>query len=177
MNAHATLTGMPTDRSLAQVLAALAPHDGKALVFDCGDGRQVQAGYHVTEVKAGSFVTLDCGGNPDAWQETILQVEDIPPKDGETSMRVGKFRRILGQVDAKVRLNADARLTFEVSRPGEAMRVYDVADVRFTEDSAIVRLGERSAICKPRHRAALAIEAGASACCTPGSANVASACC
>ncbi len=99
------------------------------------------------------------------------------PKDGETFMRVGKFRRILGQVDAKVRLNADARLTFKVSRPGEAMRVYDVADLRFTEDSAIVRLGERSAICKPRHRAALAIEAGASACCTPGSANVASACC
>ena len=40
--------------------------------------RTIQQGYHVTEVKAGSFVTLDCGGNPDQWHETILQVEDLP---------------------------------------------------------------------------------------------------
>lgn len=65
------------DTSLATVLTALAPHEDKSLVIDYGDGREVQAGYHVTEVKAGSFVTLDCGNNPDAWQETILQVEDI----------------------------------------------------------------------------------------------------
>jgi hypothetical protein len=177
MNAHASLTPAQADTSLAMVLRALAPHDGKALVLDYGDGRQVQAGYHVTEVKAGSFVTLDCGGNPDAWQETILQVEDIPPREGETFMRVGKFRRILGQVDAKVRLNADARLTLEVSKPGEAMRVYDVADLAFTEDSAIVHLGERAAICKPRHRAAMASPSGASACCSPGTGTAASACC
>ncbi|MEQ1771198.1 MAG: DUF6428 family protein [Devosia sp.] len=177
MNAYASITTASADTSLAKVLTALAPHDDKALVLDYGDGRLVQAGYHVTEVKAGSFVTLDCGGNPDAWQETILQVEDIPAKDGETFMRAGKFRRILGQVSAKVRLNADARLTLEVSRAGEAMRVYDVADVSITEDSAIVRLGERPAICKPRHRAAPSAASEASVCCAPSTAKASSGCC
>jgi len=179
MNAHASISAAPADSSLAKVLAVLAPHDEKALVLEYGDGRQVQAGYHVTEVKAGSFVTLDCGGNPDAWQETILQVEDIPARDGGTFMKVGKFRRILGQVDAKVRLNADARLTLEVSQPGEAMRIFDVTDVAFTEDSAIVRLGKRPATCKPRHRAvAAAAEAEAAACCSSGAAeSAASGCC
>lgn len=161
------------DTSLATLLAALAPHDDKPLVIAYGDGREVQAGYHVTEVKAGSFVTLDCGNNPDAWQETILQVEDIPASEGKTYMQVGKFRSILAAVDRKVRLNADARLSFEVSRPDEAMRVYDVAAVDIEEDRAVVRLGERPAICKPRHRAA---RVGANACCSPASAST-GACC
>lgn len=162
------------DTSLANVLAALAPHDDKALVIDYGDGREVRAGYHVTEVKAGSFVTLDCGNNPDAWQETILQVEDIPAAEGRSFMRVGKFRSILAAVDRKVRLNPDARLTLEVSRPDEAMRVYDVAAIDIGEDKAVIRLGERSAICKPRHRAA---QAPGYACCSPATAATGDACC
>jgi hypothetical protein len=171
---HAVAKPPVADTSLATVLAALAPHEDKALVIDYGDGREVQAGYHVTEVKAGSFVTLDCGNNPDAWQETILQVEDIPAAEGKSFMRVGKFRSILAAVDRKVRLNADARLTLEVSRPDEAMRVYDVATVDIGEDRAVIRLGERPAICKPRHRAA---QGQADACCSPAAASAASACC
>jgi hypothetical protein len=174
MNVHASPL-VSADTSLSAVLLALAPHDEKSLVLDYGDGRRVRAGYHVTEVKAGSFVTLDCGGNPDAWQETILQVEDIPAEEGRSFMKVGKFRSILAQVGRKVRLNADARLTLEVSRPDEAMRVYDVAGIDFEDDRAVVRLGERAAICKPRHRAT---QAAAGACCSPSAATSgATACC
>ena len=170
----ALLKPLVADTTLAAVLSALAPHEAKALVIDYGDGREVQAGYHVTEVKAGTFVTLDCGNNPDKWQETILQVEDIPAAEGKTFMQVGKFRSILAAVDRKVRLNADARLTLEVSRPDEAMRVYDVAALDIDDDRAVIRLGERPAICKPRHRAA---QAEASACCSPSSSGRGSSCC
>lgn len=113
------------DTSLGQVLAMLAGHDGRPLVIDYA-GRRIQPGYHVTEVKAGAFVTLDCGGQPDAWQETVLQVEDIPAKPDQSYMSVGKFRGILAQVDRKLRLDLQARLTFEVSRAGEAMQVFDL---------------------------------------------------
>ena len=99
MTVHAS--PLHADTSLAALLELLAPHEEKALVFDYG-GRRVQPGYHVTEVKAGSFVTLACGGNPDAWQETILQVEDIPAREGQSFLRAGKFRAILAQVDRKV---------------------------------------------------------------------------
>jgi hypothetical protein len=149
--------------SLGGTLALLAPHDEKALVI-LYDGRTIQSGYHVTEVKAGSFVTLDCGGNPDAWQETILQVEDIPGEPGQAFMTVAKFRSILKQVDRKVRLDYDARLTLEVGRPATAMQVFDVEGVTLDGDTAILRLGARPAICKPRHRAEAAT---ATACCSP----------
>ena len=158
------------DMSLAQVLEALGGQADKTLVLEYDRG-QVQAGYHVTEVKAGSFVALDCGGNPDAWQETVLQIEDIPLEGGSSAMSVGKFRSILAQVDKKVRLNAAARLPFEVGVPGLPMQIFDVADIATDGADVVIRLGARGAICKPRHRAE------AQACCSPAGATSSKACC
>lgn len=164
MNVHASplKTDFQDDASLGAFLDTLEAHGDKALVLAYGEGWQVQAGYHITEVKAGSFVTLDCGGNPDAWRETVLQVEDIPPTESSAPMTVAKLRSILGKVGSRVQLDREARLTWEVSKPGDPMQVYDVAGVEIESDRAIVRLSPRSAICKPRHRAQ---QAGASACC------------
>ena len=172
MNAHATIPYREVESTLAAVLARLDGHDEKPLLIEY-DGRTVQAGYHVTEVKAGSFVTLDCGGNPDAWQETVLQVEDVPARGDRPMMTAGKFRSILAQVDRKVRLDHDARLTIEIGQPGEAMKVFDIADLAIHDDAAMLTLGVRAAICKPRHRAQQA-EAAAS-CCSPS--PEASSCC
>jgi hypothetical protein len=77
-------------------------------------------------------------------------------------MTVAKFRSILGKVGSRVQLDTDARLTWEVSRPGEPMQVYDGAGIEIEKDRTIVRLSPRSAICKPRHRAQ---QTRASACC------------
>lgn len=110
MNAPATPNAIEFNggASLDAILTALEPHAERALVIDYG-GRTIQPGYHVTEVKAGSFVTLDCGGNPDAWRETILQVEDLGPEGEHGFMMVGKFRGILGKVADRVTLDPDAR--------------------------------------------------------------------
>lgn len=148
------------DASLAALLGALAAHGDKALVIEYG-GRAVRPGYHITEVKAGSFVTLDCGGNPDAWQETVLQVEDLPAEEGRAPMGVAKFRAILGKVAEKVALAPEGRLTVEVGPPDEPMQVYDVGSLSVAAGEARLKLMARAAICKPRHRAAMA-----SACCT-----------
>jgi hypothetical protein len=163
MNALATLPYVEVEASLAAVLARIEGQDEKPLVIEYDD-RTVQPGYHVTEVKAGSFVTLDCGSSPDAWQETILQVEDIPATENRPMMTAGKFRKILAQVDRKVRLNHDARLTIEIGQPGEAMRVFDVARVDVLDDRVHLALGIRAAICKPRHRAQ---QPASDTCCSP----------
>lgn len=169
MNPEASvLLPVAFDMSLGQLLEALAGQEDKSLVLEY-DGRPVQDGYHVTEVKAGSFVTLDCGGNPDAWQETVLQIEDIPLQPGGSRMSVGKFRSILAQVDRKVRLNDEARLTFEVGVPGVPMQVFDVAAIEIEGAAMVVQLGARGAICKPRHRVA-------ASCCSPAG-TTSKACC
>lgn len=164
MNVHASplKTDFHGDASLGTFLDALEAHAEKVLVLAYDDGQRVQPGYHVTEVKAGSFVTLDCGGNPDAWQETVLQVEDIPAIEGSVPMTVAKLRTILAKVGSRVSLDHGARLTLEVSRPGEPMKVYDVGGLDIESDRVIAHLAPRPAICKPRHRAQ---HAGAASCC------------
>lgn len=151
-NTSAFVVGFGGDASLRTLAAALAPLRDKELVLDYG-GHLIRPGYHVTEVKAGSFVTLDCGGNPDAWQETILQVEDLGPEGVEDYLSVGKFLEILDQVGKKVVLDASARLTFEVSRPDAAMQVFDVNTLSVEQSRVVLSLVARPAICKPRHRA------------------------
>lgn len=171
MNALATLPYREVESSLGAVLSKLDGHADKTLAIVYGD-REVQAGYHITEIKAGSFQTLDCGGNPDSWTETILQVEDIAQEGAKAQMTAGKFASILAQVDRRVRLNHDARLTIEIGKPGEPMAVYDMADVRIEADRATLVLGIRAAICKPRHRAA---QVEATSCCSSSGTKV--SCC
>lgn len=161
-----------SDGSLSGILAALEPHVDKSLFIEYG-GRTIQSGYHVTEVKAGSFVTIDCGGNPDQWHETILQVEDLPSEGGRDFMKVSKFRGILAQVANRIELDADARLTFEVGKPDTPMQVFDVGTLAIESDRIVLALAARPAICKPRHRAAK--EAAAVSCCGPAAKS--SACC
>ncbi|RCW86108.1 DUF6428 family protein [Phyllobacterium bourgognense] len=158
--------------TLSAMLAAMEPHADKSLVIEYG-GRTIQSGYHVTEVKAGSFVTLDCGGNPDQWHETILQVEDLPSESGRDFMKVSKFRGILTQVANQIELDAGARLTFEVGTPDTPMQVFDVSALAIESHRIVLALVARLAICKPRHRAAK--EAVAVSCC--GSAAKSAGCC
>ncbi|WP_338664371.1 DUF6428 family protein [Pararoseomonas sp. SCSIO 73927] len=158
--------GFQADASLGAVLDALRPHAERRLAIRY-DGQQTGPGYHVTEVKAGSFVTLDCGGNPDAWQETILQVEDLPATaEKPDHMEVAKFLSILEKVTARVALRAESRLTFEIGPPGRPMQVFDVEAVRIEAAGAVIELAPRPAICKPRHRAEGEAKASAS-CCKP----------
>ncbi|OCJ06650.1 hypothetical protein A6U85_06865 [Agrobacterium sp. 13-626] len=154
------------DASLGALLAALEPYAGKALVIDYG-GQTIRPGYHVTEVKAGSFVTLDCGGNPDAWRETILQIEEIAQEGEGDYLSVDKFRGILDQVAQRIELDAGARLTLEVGPPDVAMQIFDVGRLRIEADRVILRLVARSAICKPRHR----VRQETAACCGPRAAG------
>lgn len=160
--------GFQGDASLGVLLDALQPHGSRRLVIRY-DGQLIQPGYHVTEAKAGSFVTLDCGGNPDAWQETILQVEDLPASAEQPEhLEVGKFLAILEKVASRISLQPRSRLTFEVGPPGRPMQIFDVEAVRIEATNVVIELGPRPAICKPRHRAKReAVKA--TSCCKPSS--------
>lgn len=159
------------DASLHALLSALEPYHERPLVIEYA-GRTIQPGYHVTEVKAGSFVTLDCGGNPDSWHESVLQVEDLPSEQGRDFMTVEKFSSILSLVGKKVELRADARLTFEVGLPDMPMQIFDASTLILEAERLVLNLVARPAICKPRHRAA---QAAATSCC--GSSSASSTCC
>jgi len=164
--------------STADLLAQLAPHGAKALVF-AYDGHDVQAGYHVTEVKAGRFASIDCGAMPETWHETVIQLWDIPAEPGRAPMTVGKFLAIMRKVAEQVPFDDDAKLTFEVSDGTRAMQIFAPEAIERTGDTVRVTLGPRPASCKPRDRLWLEQEAAqkTSAGCGCAPAQGSAACC
>ena len=160
-------TSFAGEISAARLLAELAAHRDKTLIFRY-EGRDVLPGYHVTEVKTGVFQALDCGANHESWRETFIQLWDIPQEDDRRFMPASKFLAIIGKVTERVPLDAEAKLTFEVSDGQRAMALYRALAIATEGDVIRVELSPRPASCKPRDRW---LETQASqACCAPARA-------
>jgi hypothetical protein len=135
--------------TLAELRAVLFPHAGLPLVFEYG-GRAVQPGYHVTEVKSGSFSALDCGANPESWREAFIQLWDV--NEDRAHMPTGKFLSIIGKVLDEVDIDQDTRLTFEVSDGVRPIELHRALAVEPGDNAVRVVLGNQPASCKPRDR-------------------------
>jgi hypothetical protein len=149
--ATATLATWPAEASTRMLLDALPDHRDKMLVF-IYDGRTIQSGYHVTEIKSGRFDALDCGANPESWTETFIQLWDVPAEADRTFMPVWKFLAIMKIVADEVPFDPESKLTFEVSDPSSAMRLFGVSDLAIDDETVRVSLKRRPASCKPRDR-------------------------
>jgi hypothetical protein len=137
--------------SAPALLEGLAEHADKTLVFRY-EGADVQAGYHVTEVKSGRFQALDCGAQYESWHETFIQLWDIPQENERRYMPVSKFLAIINKVASVVPIEPQAKVTFEVSNGIKAMSLYRASSITIGDDVVRVELTQRLASCKPRDR-------------------------
>lgn len=150
MNMIDKTVSVDADITLAHLLDRIAEAPDLPLVFSY-DGRQINLGYHVTEVKAGQFSALDCGANPEAWSEIFVQLWDV--EEGErTHMTAGRFSAIVRKVSEHVQLDASAKLTFEVSDGIRPMQLFCAERPLMQDDFLTVPLVPRAASCKPRDR-------------------------
>lgn len=163
----------PTDVTIGGLLGVLAAHKDKPLVFFY-DGRPVQPGYHVTEVKAGQFAALDCGANPESWTEIFVQLWDV--NEDRAHMPAGKFCAIIRKVTEHVALDDSAKLTFEVSDGVRPMQLHRAALPQTVGGEVHVELSPRPASCKPRDRW-LEERKQPSACCSPSTTRSKEPCC
>ena len=133
-------------------LDALRPHADRDLVFEY-DGQRIRPGYHVTEVKAASYQTLDCGGNPESWTEVVLQLWDVDAKDdGRPTMSVGKFLSIYDKSAAHLPLDPLSPLVLECGPRDAAAARYTADEVRPDDHAVVVALEPTPASCKPQDR-------------------------
>ncbi len=142
------------------------------LLFDLGDGKRVPAGYHVTEVKAVDYQTVDCGGVTNHWRETVIQLASGGP-DEQTYMNAGKFLNIYGKVAPKVPLQASSELMFEYGNKNAPAVHYHVASVALEPEGVVIYLDWQGVRCKAKDRktaelAELTVLEGTAASCAPG---------
>ena len=144
-------TSAPDDITIGEMLDELRRHPAKPLVFSYA-GRSIRPGYHVTEVKAGQFASLDCGANPESWSEVFVQLLDVDD-GGRTQMPAGRFAAIIRKVGERVPFDPDARLTFEISDGIEPMQLHRASLPVALDGEIRVLLSPRPATCKPRELA------------------------
>src|SRR5947207_15020044 len=80
-----------------EFIAELRRAPENQLVFVDGNGHAVHAGYHLTELKAASLDTVDCGGQANQWQDTIVQLW-VPANPGNDYISPAKFLKSVDKV-------------------------------------------------------------------------------
>jgi hypothetical protein len=152
-----------------EFIAALRKTPDRPLIFETEAGDRVPAGYHLTEIKAAHFDTVDCGGQTNRWDETIVQLW-VPEgaDDAEGYMTAGKFLRIFDKVTAMIPLNLQAEVRIEYGDQTIFPSLYHVEAVTTEGRATRVVLAPPTTTCKGRDRRLAEVEAGAcceTACC------------
>lgn len=175
-----TQTALPEVQTTAAFLDAIREVSPRPLEFRLYGEALVPAGYHVTEVKAVSIESMDCGGKANSWRETVIQLMDGSPAEAERGfMTTQKFLSIFDRVVARVPMQDTAEVRFEYGNVATPATQFHVASVDIQPERVIVGLRHPGVMCK-----ATGSSSSAGQCCGPNEpANVApanqnaSACC
>jgi hypothetical protein len=149
-----------------EFIAVLRKTPDNQLIFENESGDTVQAGYHLTEIKAAHFDTVDCGGQTNQWRETIVQLW-VPASaaDDDEYMTAGKFLRIFDKVTAMIPLQLEAEVRVEYGDENFFPSLYHVESVNGARGTTRVLLTPPATTCKGRDRRLAETERGA--CCQP----------
>ena len=142
-------------------IAELRRAPEKPLLFVNAEGDTIHARYHLTEIKAAKFDTVDCGGKKNRWNETIMQLWVPDNETSETFMTAGKFLIIYEKVSSMINVDAAAEVRFEYGDANFFPSNYHVDSVAEEIDALRVELRPPQTTCKARDRRV----AGASCCC------------
>jgi hypothetical protein len=99
-----------------EFLQLLESNKDSSLLFEYNPGQLVGANYHITEVKHTSIESVDCGGQTDSWNETIVQLWESPSELGDTEyMTCRKALKILNRVGDLKPYDLDSEAKIEYS--------------------------------------------------------------
>ena len=124
----------------------------KQVLFVDENNTTIHGGYHLTELKAATFDTVDCGGQKNRWKETIVQLWVPENEESDEFMTADKFLSIYDRVSGMIALDPEAEIRFEYGDENFSPSNYRVVQV--TEDADIIRVELRppQATCKARDR-------------------------
>lgn len=142
-------------------IAQLRRAPDKPLLFVNAEGDTIHAGYHLTEIKAAKFDTVDRGGEKNRWSETIMQLWLPANEISEQFMTAGKFLSIYEKVSCMIDVDPAAEVRFEYGDENFFPSNYHVDSVIEETDALHVELRPPQTTCKARDRRS----AGASCCC------------
>jgi hypothetical protein len=91
----------------------LEKNPSQHLQFQYGDGKFVDASFHITEIKQAPITSVDCGGIMNRWTEVIVQLYEPTTERQERSMKVEKALSIIKLVEKALPLDGLATVKIE----------------------------------------------------------------
>jgi hypothetical protein len=153
-----------TTQAFLDLLHAARPD--QQLVFQLDQAPLVAAGYHVTELKAVTYNTMDCGGVADKWEETVIQLWNSGDDPEREHMTVRKFLAIYERVAKHIPVSYDAELRFEYGDELRSATSYHVEGLESRGTLVLVHLRAPLVTCKARDRKAASLSAAQNSCCS-----------
>jgi hypothetical protein len=135
-------------------IAQLRRAPDKALVFVNLEGDTIHAGYHLTEIKAATFDTVDCGAKKSRWNETIMQLWVPADEASQEFMTAGKFVAIYDKVSRMIDVDSAAEVRLEYGDENFFPSNYHVESITQARDALLVELRPPQTTCKARDRRA-----------------------
>jgi hypothetical protein len=132
------------------------------VVFQLDQAVLVETGYHVTEVRAVTYSTMDCGGVADQWKETVIQLWNPGDEPEREYMTVKKFLAIYDRVAEHIPVSDNAEVRFEYGDMYRAAASYHVERIESREALILVHLRAPAVTCKARDCRARRPDAAAS---------------
>ena len=132
-------------------LSLLTTHADKELIFEFLEGKYVPSGYHITEVKNVHIESVDCGGRPDAYDQTIVQLWHNESKEDDTNLTADKANAIFKKVDGVKPIRQDAPIFFEWGNAAYRTSVYDVTSFEVVDNQLIIKMFVPATVCKPKY--------------------------
>lgn len=153
----------------SEFISALRQAPGEQLIFVDGQGRTIRAGYHLTELKAATFETVDCGGQTNRWRETIAQLW-VPADADDNFMTATKFLKIFDKVRGMIPLDLESEIRVEYGDEHFFPSTYHVRSMFHDQGITRVLLEPPATNCKARDRrvAEMASATDALQCCSRG---------
>jgi hypothetical protein len=149
-----------------EFISTLRAAPNNQLIFADLDGHTVHSGYHLTELKAASFETVDCGGQTNRWQETIVQLW-VPSPAANEYMTAAKFLKIFEKVRGMIPLNLKTEVRIEYGGDENLFpSTYHVRSVTHDQTITRVLIESPETTCKARDRRHAASPTTGS-CCAP----------
>lgn len=154
-----------------ELLSLLKDNPNKNLLFEYAPGLFVGANYHITEVKNVTIDSIDCGGRPDFWRETVIQLWESPKeKDKRDYMSSYKALSILNKVDKIKPMERDVEVKFEYSNAVFHTAQLFVNDYELINNDLIFKLGVEQTDCKAKEACGVPeTQKETASACAPGS--------
>ncbi|WP_232285912.1 DUF6428 family protein [Aquimarina agarilytica] len=137
--------------TIKEFIDTLSANSKKELLFEYAPGMLVGANYHITEVKSIHVASVDCGGQSDNWDETIIQLWESPDELGKKDyMTVEKALQILQRVSKVKAFKLSSLAKIEYSNAQFHTANLDVVGVKVNESQLILSLHVPSTDCKAK---------------------------